>query len=400
MAERLDISDLQKAFAGEPVLRDIALSVAQGAFVSLVGASGCGKSTLLRLIAGLDRQDAGEIRIGAHEVSDRAPRDRDVAMVFQSYALYPHMTVHENIATPLVMQRLRLADRLPLLGRMSPRRRRAMPGIDAEVVRIARQLQIEALLGRKPAQLSGGQRQRVALARAMVRHPAVFLMDEPLSNLDAKLRVHMRGELTALHRRLEGTFLYVTHDQVEAMTMSDRVALMSRGRILQFASPDEIYGRPASLEVAQFIGSPAINCFDITDQGGRLVSAGLPLPARAAGARPATLAVRPEDLRPLPPEAPSDQVGWPARIDRVEHHGAERIVAARITCGSGPEVLLRVSAAEAVRHALVPGATSTLHTSIATCHFFCAEGKRVEVDSPGAHRPAQRPGPQPRAVGG
>ena len=397
MRKQLQITGLEKSFGNERVLQDIELSVSRGEFVSLVGASGCGKSTLLRIIAGLEQQDCGEICIGEQEVSNHVPRDRNVAMVFQSYALYPHMTVRENIATPLEMQRLSLADRLPLVGRMSARRRRTIPDINAEVLSIARQLQIEALLERKPAQLSGGQRQRVALARAMVRDPAVFLMDEPLSNLDAKLRVHMRGELTELHRRLEGTFLYVTHDQVEAMTMSDRVALMSEGRILQFATPDAIYARPASLAVAQFIGSPTINCLDVTEESGRLVSEGLVLPARPNGSRPTTLAVRPEDLRPIFPDGSmggADGAGaitWPASIDRVEHHGAERIIEAHLASGSGPRVLLRVSAVEAAQHQLVAGKTTELHTTVRACHFFDADGDRVDVLTPDAAHAAEIP---------
>jgi multiple sugar transport system ATP-binding protein len=241
------------------VLSGIDLDIADGEFLTLVGPSGCGKSTLIRIIAGLEPQTSGSIRIDGASVDHLRAHEWRVAMVFQSYALYPHMSVFANMALPLTMQRLSLWERVPLLRLLSAHRRRTMPKIREEVQSVAAQLQIEPLLGRRPAQLSGGQRQRVALGRAMVRHPSVFLMDEPLSNLDAKLRVHMRSELTDLHRRLKTTFIYVTHDQVEAMTMSDRVAMMDAGRILQLGTPAELYARPANVKVAQFIGSPAIN---------------------------------------------------------------------------------------------------------------------------------------------
>jgi multiple sugar transport system ATP-binding protein len=226
------------------VLKAVSLDVRDGEFLTLVGSSGCGKSTILRVIAGLESQDTGAVRIAGRSVDHLRPKQRNVAMVFQSYALYPHMSVKDNIAMPLIMQRLRLAERLPVIGRLSPRRAGVVEEIDGEVSAVARQLQIEQLLARKPSQLSGGQRQRVALGRAMVRRPDVFLMDEPLSNLDAKLRVHMRTELTDLHRRLGVTFVYVTHDQVEAMTMSDRVALMDEGRIVQLGAPADLYHDP------------------------------------------------------------------------------------------------------------------------------------------------------------
>jgi multiple sugar transport system ATP-binding protein len=201
------------------VLEDVDLTVEPGEFLTLVGPSGCGKSTLLRIIAGLEAADRGSVAIGGRTVDLLPPDQRDVAMVFQSYALYPHMTVAGNMATPLEMRRLTLAERLPLVRLLSPRRPRVMRGIMAELRAVAETLQIADLLDRKPARLSGGQRQRVALGRAMVRRPRVFLMDEPLSNLDAALRVHMRSELAELHARLGITFIYVTHDQVEAMTM-------------------------------------------------------------------------------------------------------------------------------------------------------------------------------------
>jgi multiple sugar transport system ATP-binding protein len=255
----VSIKGVSKSFGSTRVLNDISLEVGPCEFLTLLGPSGCGKSTLLRIIAGLDHADEGSIALGAHAVDGLLPRERDVAMVFQSYALYPYMTVAENIGLPLLMRRTRAWQRLPLIRRLHPVARAARGTITRDVRRAAEALQIESFLDRKPAQLSGGQRQRVALARAMVRDPRVFLMDEPLSNLDAKLRVAARAEISDLHRRCGVAFMYVTHDQAEAMTMSDRVALMMGGEILQVAPPAEIYDRPADLRVAEFIGSPKIN---------------------------------------------------------------------------------------------------------------------------------------------
>jgi multiple sugar transport system ATP-binding protein len=214
---------------------------------------------LLRIIAGLEAQDGGEVYVGGRCVDDRRPKERDIAMVFQSYALYPHLSVFDNIALPLRTRRLSFVERLPLLGHAFPRRRKVEQAIRADVEQAAAMLDVAHLLHRKPGQLSGGQRQRVALGRAMVRQPAIFLMDEPLSNLDAKLRVQMRAEITALHRRLGVTFVYVTHDQSEAMTMSDRVAVMMGGELLQVAPPEQLYRDPQDLRVAEMIGSPKIN---------------------------------------------------------------------------------------------------------------------------------------------
>jgi multiple sugar transport system ATP-binding protein len=248
------IRGLGKRFGETAVLDGVDLDIAAGEFVTILGPSGCGKSTLLRIVAGLETESAGSVSIDGEAMAGRAPNARDIAMVFQSYALYPHLTVAQNIAVPLRMRALSATQRL--LG-LAPRAVR--DGIDAEVRQVAGVLRIEALLGRKPAQLSGGQKQRVALARAMVRRPRVFLMDEPLSNLDAELRVHMRAEIAQLHRQIGATFLYVTHDQIEAMTMSDRVAVILGGRLQQVGSPDTLYRDPDTLAVAQFVGTPRIN---------------------------------------------------------------------------------------------------------------------------------------------
>lgn len=253
------IQDISKHFGSTEVLRNISLHIAKGEFLTLVGPSGCGKTTLLRIIAGLEAQSDGQIHIEGECVDARRPKDRDVAMVFQSYALYPHMTVFDNIALPLRMRRLKTCQRIPVIGRLSPTVRRTLQGVSKDVGEVAQLLGIEHLMHRKPGQLSGGQAQRVALGRAMVRRPRVFLMDEPLSNLDAKLRVQVRAEIARLHRRLGATFIHVTHDQAEAMSMSDRVAVMMDGCILQVAPPDVIYNNPTDLRVAKFIGSPTIN---------------------------------------------------------------------------------------------------------------------------------------------
>ena len=250
---------ITKTFGDTRVLNRIDLDIADGEFLTLVGPSGCGKSTTLRIIAGLEAQTAGNVEIDEVVVDDVRPSRRDLAMVFQSYALYPHLTVRQNLATPLLMRDLGFWERFPLLGALVPGRRGKLQTLGAAVRDAARTLEIEHLLDRKPGQLSGGQRQRVALGRAMVRNPAAFLMDEPLSNLDAGLRVHMRAELSELHRSLGTTFVYVTHDQAEALTMSDRMAVMLDGDILQLGAPDDVYQNPRDLRVAEFVGSPKIN---------------------------------------------------------------------------------------------------------------------------------------------
>jgi multiple sugar transport system ATP-binding protein len=240
----VSFKEIRKQFGATKVLHGISLDIADGEFMVLVGPSGCGKSTLLRMLAGLEDISGGRIAIDGRTVNDVESKDRDIAMVFQSYALYPHMTVRENMGFSL---RLRNESRTR---------------IEDRVAHAARILNLEAYLSRYPRELSGGQRQRVAMGRAIVRDPKVFLFDEPLSNLDAKLRVAMRAEIKALHQRLKTTTVYVTHDQVEAMTMADRIAVMNDGRIEQLGAPLELYDRPANLFVAQFIGSPAMNVFD------------------------------------------------------------------------------------------------------------------------------------------
>ena len=294
----ISIRDVTKRFGTVTALRSVSLSVEPGEFVALVGPSGCGKTTLMRIVAGIERADSGRIGIAGRDVTDLRAADRDVAMVFQSYALYPHLTVAQNIAVPLVMRRLSAAQRLPVVGAWWPGGRAARRAIREDAAKAAAALGLGALLERRPAQLSGGQRQRVALARAIVRSPKAFLMDEPLSNLDAALRVHTRREIVDIHRRAGAATLYVTHDQAEALTMADRVAVMLGGEILQVDAPDRIYTDPQDLRVATFIGSPRINTLPVEarSDGGLLlagVTLGLGTPARGA----LTLALRPEDLR-------------------------------------------------------------------------------------------------------
>jgi multiple sugar transport system ATP-binding protein len=261
------LDNVSKVFAGSVVaVDDVSLTINSGEFLVLVGPSGCGKSTLLRMIAGLEQVTDGTISIGERDVTELPPRSRDVAMVFQSYALYPHMTVRENLGYGLKV-------------RKTPKQE-----IRERVTRAAELLGLDQLLDRKPAALSGGQRQRVAMGRAIVREPKAFLMDEPLSNLDAKLRVSMRAQLSALHARLSTTTIYVTHDQIEAMTLGQRVAVMREGKIQQVAAPQALYARPANLFVAAFIGSPAMNLVEAEVAGGELRFGGYAIPLPAPGA--------------------------------------------------------------------------------------------------------------------
>jgi multiple sugar transport system ATP-binding protein len=295
--------EVQKSFGATKVLHGISLDIADGEFVVLVGPSGCGKSTLLRMLAGLEDIGGGQIAIDGRVVNEVDSKDRDIAMVFQSYALYPHMTVRDNMGFSLKLRK----ERQPL--------------IDERVANAAKILNLEAYLARYPRELSGGQRQRVAMGRAIVRDPKVFLFDEPLSNLDAKLRVAMRAEIKALHQRLKTTTVYVTHDQIEAMTMADRIAVMHDGRIEQLGAPLELYDRPANLFVAQFIGSPAMNVFDGIVKGGAVEALGARWPAavgKTGGAEGQRVkyGIRPEHLEPA-------ASGIPAEVIVVEPMGAE-----------------------------------------------------------------------------
>jgi multiple sugar transport system ATP-binding protein len=284
----LSIRQVRKSYGPVDILKGIDLEIDEGEFLILVGPSGCGKSTLLSIVAGLDTATSGHIQIGERDVTHQLPRDRDIAMVFQSYALYPNMNVAQNISFALEMRKVGKIER------------------EAAVARVAKMLQIEHLLDRKPAQLSGGQRQRVAMGRALARNPKLFLFDEPLSNLDAKLRVEMRAEIKLLHQRTRTTTVYVTHDQVEAMTLGDRIAVMKDGTVQQFGTPDDIYSRPATRFVAEFIGSPAMNMVkaDVAGQGlsvnGEAIALTPEQQAALSAAAPKSgcvLGVRPECVR-------------------------------------------------------------------------------------------------------
>ncbi|GHC72539.1 ABC transporter ATP-binding protein [Limoniibacter endophyticus] len=375
LSQSLELKGIGKTFGKEEVLKGIDLSIRPGEFLSLVGMSGCGKSTLLRIIAGLEAPDRGSVQINDQDVTDTDPSDRNLAMVFQSYALYPHMTVHQNISTPLRMRQLSLAARLPVVGGLAPGRADALEKINAAVRQSAELLQISHLLDRKPAQLSGGQRQRVALARALVRSPAAFLMDEPLSNLDAKLRAHMREELTALHRSLKATFIYVTHDQIEAMTMSDRIALMSEGRIEQLGTPDELYQRPATLTVARFIGTPSINLLPVEIDNRTVVSLfgrTLGLRAKDAAIGPATLGIRAEDITVSPH-------GLEARVIRVETQGADRFVSCELLDDQNVRIIMRQKAGENLD--VDADGLISLGISRSHAHLFGADEKRYVVET-------------------
>jgi len=368
----LALSAIRKSYDDNVVLEDVSLTVQPGEFVALVGPSGCGKSTLLRVVAGLEDHDGGQVTINGRDVTAMRAADRDVAMVFQSYALYPHLTVAQNIALPLIMRRLTALERWPLIGPPLSRAKRA--AVRKEAADIAQSLQLTHLLERKPSQLSGGQRQRVALGRAIVRHPLAFLMDEPLSNLDAALRVALRSEIVALHRRAGGVTLYVTHDQEEALSMADRVAVMMGGRILQVGTPAAIYGAPEHIEVARFIGVPQINLVSgVIGDGGVVVALGAEIARGLSDAPGGTVTVgfRPEAVV-LSGEAGATAI--PVALDRVEFLGAEALVHVR-TNVSGQPLISRTSpkAAEALR------AAGPLHARVdpQTTFVFDAAGQHV-----------------------
>jgi multiple sugar transport system ATP-binding protein len=350
------IEAVKKRFGATDILHGVDISIADGSFTVLVGPSGCGKSTLLRMIAGLEHISGGEIRIGDKKVNDVPPKERDIAMVFQNYALYPHMTVRENMAFALMLAKQDKAT------------------IDAKVGRAAEILALGALLDRYPRQLSGGQRQRVAMGRAIVRDPQVFLFDEPLSNLDAKLRVAMRSEIKELHQRLKTTSIYVTHDQIEAMTMGDKIVVMRDGRIEQTGSPLDLYDQPANQFVAGFIGSPAMNFLP-----GTLRRAGttahielgdgtqLAAPPRSGGAdgQPVILGMRPEHLTLV------DAGGIPANVVVMEPTGMDTFIACR---HEGVDL----AAVFRERHDFAPGSIIHLLPDLQRAHLFDAStGQRL-----------------------
>ena len=347
----VNIQDATKSFGTTPIIRGVSIDIRDGEFVVLVGPSGCGKSTLLRMIAGLESMDSGEIRIGGRRVNGLRPKERDIAMVFQNYALDPHLTVAENLAFSLKLSR-------------APQKE-----IEERVARAAKILGLEPLLTRRPKQLSGGQRQRVAMGRAIVRDPQVFLFDEPLSNLDAKLRVQMRAEIRELHQRLKATTIYVTHDQIEAMTMADKIVAMHDGIVEQVGTPLELFDRPRNVFVAAFIGSPSMNLLPVKvgnqgvldNAGNQWAVPGVP----GTNGQALTLGVRPEHLR-------MDPSGVEARVLVVESTGSEThlvvdAAGTRLTCVLRERIAVR------------PGDHVRLGSDTAHLHLFRADsGERVE----------------------
>lgn len=360
---QLHIDNVSKSFGNTPVLHDINIKISDGEFLVLIGPSGCGKSTLLNCIAGLDSISKGDIRIGEEIVTNLSPTDRDIAMVFQSYALYPSMTVYGNIAFGMEMKKV------------------AKTKIKQEVQRVAKMLKIEPLLDRKPADLSGGQRQRVAMGRALAREPKIYLFDEPLSNLDAKLRVQMRTEIKKLHQRLATTIVYVTHDQIEAMTLADRIAVLKDGNLQQLGTPDEVYNNPINMFVAGFIGSPSINFIKTTVASVANGSLALELSTTKGTTEliplvnpPSTLHTRIGEkiIMGLRPEHISEQTGavqtdgvWLVRntIDVTEPTGPDTLILMRI---NGQEVTGRMGA----KSSAYPGNESDLMLDLNEAVFF------------------------------
>jgi len=345
----LSLVGLTKSFGALQTLKGIDLALKDGEFLVLLGPSGCGKSTILNMIAGLIEPTSGDMRIDGRSVLGVHPKDRDIAMVFQSYALYPNLTVARNIGFGLEMRKVPRAER------------------EAAVARVAETLQITELLGRRPAALSGGQRQRVAIGRALVRDPAVFLFDEPLSNLDAKLRMETRTEIKRLHQSLGKTMVYVTHDQIEAMTLATRIAVLNQGRVEQFDTPEMIYRRPASLFVAGFVGSPGMNLLQGRIAGGRFLAnsgAGtLPLPdgfGHLSDGQAVTFGIRPEDISLAGPDAP---VALPAMVEVVELTGPEKLAVLRL----GDE---RITASLPPGAAIEPGSSCRFHFDPAAIVLF------------------------------
>lgn len=345
----IELNNVRKTYGTNiEAIKGVSLDIADGEMIVLVGPSGCGKSTLLRMVAGLESITGGDVTIAGRRVNNLEPSERDIAMVFQNYALYPHMTVRQNLA-------------YGLKNRNTPK-----DEIDRRITEAARALEIEQFLERKPRQLSGGQRQRVAMGRAIVRKPAAFLFDEPLSNLDAKLRVQMRVEIRRLQRSLATTSIYVTHDQMEAMTLADRLVVLNAGRIEQVGTPIELYEKPATTFVATFIGSPSMNLMPLAGKQG----SGVNWPANVAN-----VGIRPEDLLIADPHA-DDSFRTQVQVMAVELVGAESYVHGVTEDGSA--IVFRVPG----RSIIAIGETLSLTASPDRFHLFDAEGRRVEPRNP------------------
>jgi len=356
MAPVIALASVTKRFGATTAVRDVSLALGEGDFVALLGASGCGKSTTLRLMAGLEAPSEGRVLLRGADVTDRDAASRNVALMFQSYALYPHLTVAQNIAVPLRMRRLSAFGRLPGAAIVSPPVAKARAGIRADVGRVAQTLRIAELLARKPSQLSGGQQQRVALARALVRDPSVFLLDEPLSNLDTQLRADTREEIRSLHARTGHPFLLVTHDQADALSMAQRVAVMIAGEIVQEAPPAEIYHRPATRAVAEFIGQHRMTVLEPGPAAQALHPGGL---THAVG-------VRPEHLW-------RDPKGPLAAILRsAAFHGEETVLKLTTADGQSLTAVLR-----GLQPLPAPGETLRLRPEPGSVHVFDAAGQRL-----------------------
>lgn len=371
----LSVRDVSKSFGRATILSDIALDVQDGEIVSLLGPSGSGKSTLLRIIAGLEQPDRGAIELDGRDVTATAPGPRGIAMVFQNLALYPHLTVRQNIALPLRIRRLYRLERILSPLRLSRRVGAIEREIDRQVVNLAEKLAIDTQLDKVPARLSGGQRQRVAIGRAIIRESRLLLLDEPLSSLDAKLRVQAREEILELRRNFGLTCIFVTHDQGEALAISDRVAVMLNGRITQFAPPAAIYRSPATLDVARFVGSPTINCIEGIADGHGSIRAGphtftAPRPL-AAGTR-LTVAVRPEHVQ-IKPGAHTAVPSY--QIRRTEDYGHEGLVHLR-SADSSTTLVGRLAAP--VRIGI--GDHVTVSLSERDVHLFSETGERLDAE--------------------
>ncbi|AGB25064.1 carbohydrate ABC transporter ATP-binding protein, CUT1 family [Mycobacterium sp. JS623] len=388
---------------GATAVKDLSITIADGEFIILVGPSGCGKSTTLNMIAGLEEISSGELRIGGERVNEKAPKDRDIAMVFQSYALYPHMTVRQNIAFPLTLAKVQKAE------------------IAQKVEDTAKILGLTEFLDRKPGQLSGGQRQRVAMGRAIVRDPKAFLMDEPLSNLDAKLRVQMRSEIARLQTRLGTTTVYVTHDQTEAMTLGDRVVVLLGGVAQQIGTPDELYNRPANLFVAGFIGSPAMNFFPatLTDVGVRLPMGEITLTqevhdmlAKHPTPNNVIVGIRPEHLEDASLIDTYQRIRalvFEVKVDVVESLGAEKFVHFKIEGASAQSAQLAAAAESEVgenefvarvstESKVTPGQTIELAFDTTKVAIFDADsGVNLTIDPAGSQEEPSAAAPPPPA---
>lgn len=323
---RIVLDNVRKDFGKTTVIHEFSADIEDGEFLVLLGPSGCGKSTMLRMIAGLADITSGDIKFDDRVMNDLEPRERNVAFVFQSYALYPHMTVRDNIAFPLIMDRFKPWFHLPIVNSIARRVIRNSPEVRDRVASVASMLELGPLLNRRPRTLSGGQRQRVAVARSLVRDPELYLLDEPLSNLDAKLRSQMRAEIIGLYRKVQKSFVYVTHDQVEAMTMASRIVVMDEGRIRQIGTPEEVYHNPADTFVAKFIGSPPMNLIPTeTTEGSVVLPGGQAIQSSRFAAPvmgPAILGVRPENVS----IASTESDGIVATVESVENLGSEAIL--------------------------------------------------------------------------